>query len=232
MEEEDENMFEYEDGQHENPQQEEDEENLGERSLHENYNEEELEDDEVKQHHESLHQEPFEEEDFRRHHDKNTQEELQGDYFTNRRGNQDEQEGDDGYGEEDDSYLSENELNIIQQVNIGDGGDDNEVHDVSHGGRAYQSELSKPIGRAGGIELSIAKAKLFGLLDENGQLKLPRGNIGSSGPNKEKVKALSKPRDIDPDEIYKEPPPTFKPAKSSKAMAAMNDKVRRIRIYS
>lgn len=125
----------------------------------------------------------------------------------------DEEEEEDEYDDDDDEIA-----------------DSNDFYDQEDGkkldGRLYQNELTKPIFKVGNTEIGLSQAKLFGLLDDNGELKLknvlPKVNKKKSAIH---MRSLSKPRSI-PVIIDEEEAAecTFKPTKDPKAVAAMNQK--------
>lgn len=145
-------------------------------------------------------------------------------------GDHDDEDYEEGTGDddEDDDDLSENELNVIQQFEM----DHEEVEGKEatggeglESGRLYQDDLCKPVANVGGIKLGMSKAKLFGLLDENGNVNLhPKGRGAYSHgvkQDKNKMKSLSQPRK---DVAAEEEKLDFKVPKNKAALHAMNDK--------
>jgi hypothetical protein len=161
--------------------------------------------------------------------------------------------GDNQYQEEEEE---EEELHIIkpnegnQHVQNEDGEDeyDDDYHDQTadedydhqgnHVGEAalekptgkqhiYQHEAARPKFSVGKQKLSVAQAQLFGLLDKDGNLKLP-----SNAPARDQkqmmegVNKLSKPREDVSEDINEEEKKemTFQPKRSASALAAMKNK--------
>jgi ribosomal protein L37AE/L43A len=103
----------------------------------------------------------------------------------------------------------------------------------------YSTEMMKPVLKVGGTTITLGEAKLYGLLDGDGEVKLNRkggtsgsssGGGGSSSAKKlqeaiERARALSNPMtrsDVAPPSDAKDY--TFKPGKSAQAMKAMRSK--------
>jgi len=88
-------------------------------------------------------------------------------------------------------------------------------------GRIYQHPHCRPIAKVGNTEIGLSQAKLFGLLDENGELRLrmPGSSDEPPRPRQETLKvlaALSKPREVDLQDFVDEEAAelTFKPVKN------------------
>jgi len=97
-------------------------------------------------------------------------------------------------------------------------------------GRLYQNPLCRPIAKVGNMEIGLSQAKLFGLLDENGELrlKLPGSSDAPPRPKAEALKALaalSAPRDLALEDYEDEEAAelTFKPVKNKASEAAMRN---------
>jgi hypothetical protein len=133
---------------------------------------------------------------------------------------EDQNEEEEEEEEEEDGEYYDDDL-LADNIDFNDKDDEKKFD-----GRLYQNELTKPIFKVGNTEIGLSQAKLFGLLDENGELKLKNGH-----PKQDKKKSashlrsLSKPRSvqviIDDEEAAE---CTFKPTKDPKAVAAMNQK--------
>lgn len=96
----------------------------------------------------------------------------------------------------------------------------------------YQSILAKPVASAGNIDIGVGKARLYGLLDKDGNVNLPAVQESSANLlNKKsaisKVNSMSKAIEIPIDKLrlnYEEEKElTFKPNKSSAALKAMQN---------
>ena len=129
------------------------------------------------------------------------------------------EEDDDNDEYDDDEDEDEDELLIIQENN--ENGDDGKPF-------RYQNPLCKPVFKAGGLEIGFSQAKLFGLLDENGNivLKKTNGNNGTAVPSRSvmrnRIDNMSKPREIN-NEIIEDPEESWKPSKSKEAQNAMKN---------
>lgn len=97
-------------------------------------------------------------------------------------------------------------------------------------GRLYQNPLCRPIAKVGNIEIGLSQAKLFGLLDENGELQLKMPGV-SEAPQRSKAEtlkvlaALSAPRELALEDYEDEEAAelTFKPIKNKASEAAMRN---------
>ena len=132
------------------------------------------------------------------------------DRYLNEENDDDEEEEYDNEEEDD-----EEELVIIQENNENDDGKP----------FRYQNPLCKPVFNAGGLELGFSQAKLFGLLDENGNLKIKNPNSGpvpSRSEMRNRINNMSKPRETNT-EVTEDPEESWKPSKSKEAQNAMKN---------
>ena len=120
--------------------------------------------------------------------------------------------------DDDNEEYDEDELLIIEE------GNENENEDGKP--FRYQNPLCKPVFKAGGLELGFSQAKLFGLLDENGNivLKKPNNNgpVQSRSEMRNRINNMSKPREINT-EVIEDPEESWKPSKSKEAQNAMKN---------
>jgi len=97
--------------------------------------------------------------------------------------------------------------------------------------RPYVTPLSRPVLAAGNTQLSYAQARLYGLVDENGEVK-PIDELRGEGASvaaarhqqtMDSVKNLSEPKELDLShiEVEEDKHLTFKPARSEAAKKAM-----------
>jgi len=97
--------------------------------------------------------------------------------------------------------------------------------------RPYVTPLSRPVLAAGNTQLSYAQARLYGLVDENGEVK-PIDELRGEGASAaaarhqqtmDSVKNLSEPKELDLShiEVEEDKHLTFKPARSEAAKKAM-----------
>ena len=93
--------------------------------------------------------------------------------------------------------------------------------------RPYQTDMTRPVVQYGNTKLTYGEAKLYGLLDENGQVKLKK-NDSSFARSREAVlhsRAMAERKERKaqgPSEEEKEM--TFKPTKSKEALKAMKSR--------
>ena len=145
-------------------------------------------------------------------------------------------------GEEDEG---ESELVILpDEENAGDGGyaspprsvmgsEKGSVRSMRSGvqekkERRYQNPYCKPVFQSGTLTIGMSQAKLYGLLDENGKLKLPEPvelQVDELTAKLARLGAMSEPRELDlshivDPEAHEE---TFKPSKSKQAESAMRN---------
>ena len=133
----------------------------------------------------------------------------------------------DEYGDYEDDY-GEDEINVMDDAgdvyrnNNTTTYDDNET-------RPYQNPLLKPIIKVGGLEIGLSKAKLYGLVDGDGNVALPgekRDVLKTKNDARRYFKKMAAPREINADEIlekFDEEKPTFKPTRNRDAEAAMRN---------
>ena len=99
--------------------------------------------------------------------------------------------------------------------------------------RPYITPLTRPVMAAGNTQLSFAQARLFGLLDENGEVRSvdkiqAESNAAAAAKHQatmESVKNLSGPRELDLShiEIPEDAELKFKPSRSAAAERAMRN---------
>jgi hypothetical protein len=139
------------------------------------------------------------------------------------------------YSSEDhdhDQYLQENEFSDNNHQAIES--KTSPMRSSSKNQHRYQHPLAKPVLEAGSIQMGIGKARLYGLVDPKGNVKLPASVLAETASAEEiaknKVKSLSKVndlhsrKDIDIEGItaYDEKP-TFHPSRSKEAERAMKN---------
>jgi len=126
-----------------------------------------------------------------------------------------------------DEAQSDPEVPILEQQegNMGDDTvDDDEISTVS---QRYLSEIAKPMHKSGNTTISYAQAKLFGLLDKEGNLKTDKirptniNDITSKLENKTQSRAFAMSNPRAPPPAPK--PEAAKPLKSRAAQSAMAD---------
>ena len=129
----------------------------------------------------------------------------------------------------DNENLSDNELNILQQLEEHEANEDGDnVNEDLEGdggnGRIYQNKLCKPVVAVGNTKIGLSQAKLFGLLDDKGNVKINKGPGVDRGNQHKKILAMSKPREIDPDLIDNaSEKPSFAPSRTKEALNAMKN---------
>jgi len=95
--------------------------------------------------------------------------------------------------------------------------------------RPYQNPLTKPVFAAGGTTIGLSQAKLFGLLDENGNIKLKAAPPDVLSKDLSKgfavLDEMSQPRELDLSHVVTEDAveSTFKPERSKQAQNAMRN---------
>lgn len=140
-----------------------------------------------------------------------------------------DQEEDAGRAEEEEENLSDNELNILQQLEEHEAENENyeneDLEAETGNGRIYQNKLCKPVVAVGNTKIGMSQAKLFGLLDANGKVKISGNGPAVDRTNQhKKILSMSKPREIDPDLVDNAvDKPSFKPSRTKEALNAMKN---------
>lgn len=94
--------------------------------------------------------------------------------------------------------------------------------------RPYQHPHCKPVFQSGNLTIGMSQARLYGLLDENGKLKIPEPedlHVDDLQASLSRIGAMSEPRELDLSHIVdpEAKEETFKPAKSKQAENAMRN---------
>jgi len=135
---------------------------------------------------------------------------MENNRYLNHDDDDDDDDDDDNDEYEDDE--DEDELLIMEEKT------DNKPH-------RYVNPLCKPVFKAGGIEIGLSQAKLFGLLDADGNiiLKKPGGQVQQSKTEvRNRINNMSKPRETTT-EVTEDEEETWKPSKSKEAQNAMKN---------
>lgn len=94
--------------------------------------------------------------------------------------------------------------------------------------RRYQHPHCKPVFQSGNLTIGMSQARLYGLLDENGKLKIPEPvdlQVDDLQASLSRIGAMSEPRELDLSHIVdpEAEEETFKPARSKQAENAMRN---------
>ena len=138
---------------------------------------------------------------------------IENNRYLNHDNDDNDNDDDNDEYEDDDDDDDEDELLIMEEK-----ADSNKPH-------RYVNPLCKPVFKAGGIEIGLSQAKLFGLLDENGNiiLKKPGGQVQQSKTEvRNRINNMSKPRETTI-EVNEDEEETWKPSKSKEAQHAMKN---------
>jgi hypothetical protein len=167
---------------------------------------------------------------------------AQNERYGNRGDSDEEEDGEEDYNyneeedeEEDHEHISENENDEITDSENSEN-ENLETEPLSSPNAAqskhhYENNSTKPLIKKGNLTLSVGEAKLYGLLNENGELKSiiskeQNGKIDSK-KLKEHCNKLSTTKDLSPLlEIEKQKNKkicTFQPKRSNEAMQAMKN---------
>lgn len=145
----------------------------------------------------------------------NTTSELLTHMENNRYLNNEEDDDGNEYDDDDDGEDEEEDELLIMEEN-------QQADDKPY---RYVNPLCKPVFKAGGLEIGLSQAKLFGLLDENGNIILKKpssGPVQSRSEIRSRINNMSKPRET-ATEVIEDQEETWKPSKSKEAQNAMKN---------